>query len=484
MSEQPWYERLTGLDATFLHLEDRSAHMHVGALVIFEGKPPSYREVLALIESRLHNVPRYRQRLMTVPFGQGRPVWVDESQFDLEYHVRHTALPAPGGLEQLKKLAGRLLSQQLDRDKPLWELWFMEGLGKDRFALLSKTHHCMIDGISGVDLATLLLDTEPNDETPPPPQPWTARPPPPPGQLFLESVKDQLSHPWQIAKQAMEAGSDARKLLTEMAAGVKPLMGLAQLGQAPASSLNHPIGPHRRFEGVRIQLAEVKAVRTKLGGTVNDVILAVVAGALRTLALSRGETPQDLRAMVPVSVRSADARGTLGNQVTAMFCPLPAADPDAGSRLSKVSAAMKGLKESKQAVGALALSRLGDFAPPTLVAQAARLSAVTRLFNILVTNVPGPQFPLYFLGRKMAECYPVPPLAANTSIGIALLSYDGAIDVGLLGDADSAKDLHTLAAAVRASLEELLALARAPAAALTEPVPAAAPTEGVKTVSP
>ena len=455
---QPWYERLSGLDATFLHLEDRSAHMHVGALVLFDGAPPSYRQVLALIESRLHSVPRYRQRLMTVPFGQGRPVWVDESQFDLEYHVRHTALPAPGGLEQLKKLAGRLLSQQLDRDKPLWELWFVEGLGPDKFALLSKTHHCMIDGISGVDLATILLDTELSTAVPPPPEAWTPRPPPPAGQLFLDSMKDQLTHPLQIARQALEAGSDARNLLVQMAAGVMPLVGLAQLGQAPASSLNHAIGPHRRFEGVRLKLAEVKAVRSKLGGTVNDVILAVMAGALRTLALSRGEVPQDLRAMVPVSVRSPDARGTLGNQVTAMFCPLPVAEPDPSFRLARVQEAMKGLKESKQAVGALALSRLGDFAPPTLVAQAARLSATTRLFNILVTNVPGPQFPLYFLGRKMAECYPVPPLAANTSIGIALLSYDGAIDVGLLGDADSAKDLRTLADAVRAALDELVAL--------------------------
>ncbi len=460
MSETPWYERLTALDATFLHLEDRSAHMHVGGLVLVEGKPPSYREVLSLIESRLHQVPRYRQRLMTVPFGQGRPVWVDESQFDLEYHVRHTALPAPGGMEQLKKLAGRLLSQALDRDKPLWELWFVEGLGPDKFALLSKTHHAMVDGISGIDIATVLLDVDEHAEPPPPPQPWKPRPAPGATQLFSASMKDQLAHPLQIARQALEPGSDARKLLEVMAGGIKPLVGLAQLGQAPMSSLNVAIGPHRRFEGVRLSLDDVKTIRGKLGGTVNDVILAIMSGGLRSLLLSRGEAPQDLRAMVPVSVRSPDQRGTLGNQVTAIFCPLPVSDPDPASRLAKVREAMKGLKESKQAVGALALSRLGDFAPPTLAAQAARLQSMTRFFNVVITNVPGPQFPLYFLGRRMLECFPVVPLAANNTIGIALLSYDGAIDVGLLGDADGARDLATLAESVRSAAAELVALAR------------------------
>ena len=474
MTETPWYERLTALDATFLHLEDRSAHMHVGGLVLIEGKAPSYREVLALIESRLHQVPRYRQRLMNVPFGQGRPVWVDETQFDLEYHVRHTALPQPGGLDQLKKLAGRLLSQALDRDKPLWELWFVEGLGENRFALVSKTHHAMVDGISGVDIATVLLDTELVVAPPPLPLPWKPRAAPAAGQLFKDSMKNQLAHPLQIARQALEPGSDARKLLAVMAGGIKPLVGLAQLGQAPASSLNVPIGPHRRFEGVRLSLADVKLVRGKLGGTVNDVILAIMAGALRRLLLSRGEAPLDLRALVPVSVRSPDQRGTLGNQVTAVFCPLPASDPEPASRLAKVRAAMQGLKESKQAVGALALSRLGDFAPPTLVAQAARLQSMTRLFNVVITNVPGPQFPLYFLGRKMTECFPVVPLAANTTIGIALLSYDGAIDVGLLGDADAARDLITLAEGVTAAISELVALARQAPASQTPPVNATA----------
>ena len=461
MSEAPWFERLTALDATFLHLEDRAAHMHVGGLVLLEGAAPTYREVLALIESRLHLVPRYRQRLMSVPFQAGRPIWVDEAQFDLEYHVRHTALPAPGGLDQLKKLAGRLLSQALDRDKPLWELWFVEGLGPGKFALLSKTHHAMVDGISGVDIATVLLDTEPLHDPPPPPQPWKARPAPTNAQVFGDSMKQQLTHPFSVLRQVLEPGSDARKLLGEVAYGLKPLVGLAQLGSAPESSLNVPIGPHRRLETARLSFGDVKSVRQKLGGTVNDVILAVMAGALRRLLLARGEVPADLRAMIPVSVRSADQRGSLGNQVTAVFCPLPIGDPAPRSRLEKVRESMKGLKESKQAVGALALSRLGDFAPPTLAAQAARLQSRTRFFNLVITNVPGPQFPLYLLGRRMLECYPVVPLAAGQTIGIALLSYDGFIDVGLLGDSDAVKDLALLAEGVPEALAELLALAQA-----------------------
>jgi WS/DGAT/MGAT family acyltransferase len=347
MSES-WYERLSALDATFLHLEDRATHMHVGALVLGEGPPPAYRELLALIESRLHLVPRYRQRLMFPPLGAGRPVWVDETQFDLEYHVRHTALPAPGGMEQLKKLAGRLLSQQLDRDKPLWELWFVEGLATGQFALVSKTHHAMVDGISGVDIATVLLDVERRLDSPPAPQPWKPRAAPGAGQLFADGVKHQLTHPLAMARQALEPGSDARRLFTEVAAGIKPLYSLAQMGKAPESSLNVPVGPHRRFETVRLPLAQVKAVKTKHGGTVNDVVLAVMAGALRRLLLSRDEIPGDLRAMVPVSVRPAEQRGALGNQVTAMFCPLPASDPDPLSRLGKVREAMKGLKESRQ----------------------------------------------------------------------------------------------------------------------------------------
>ena len=481
---ETWFERLSTLDSLFLELEDRSAHMHVGAVAIFDGPPPPYRDLLALIGARLSSVPRYRQRVQFVPFKQGRPVWVDESQFDLEYHVRHTALPAPGGDNELRKLAGRLLSQALDRDKPLWEMYLVEGLGEgeggkgERFAIVSKTHHCMLDGVSGVDLATVLMDTEPSSMPPDPPEAWTPRKAPTTPELLVASVKEQLSHPLRVAREALESNNDTRKLLGELFQGMKPLLGVMSMGQAPESPLNVPIGPHRRFEMLQLGLDEVKEVRAALGGTVNDVILATVSGALHTWLSARGEVPAaDLRVLVPVSVRGADAHNTFGNQVSAVFCPLPVGDPNPLERLRKVREAMKGVKESGQAVGAHALSRLGDFAPPTLLAQAARLQAVTRMFNLVVTNVPGPQFPLYLLGKRMLSCYPQVPLAAQQAVGIALLSYDGRIGVGLLGDADAARDLPALASAMRSALDELRACAAAARLVAQAPPVAGPPTQ-------
>ena len=465
---KPWFERLTTLDALFLNLEsDRNAHMHVGAVALFEGPPPPYRELLALIEAKLAQVPRYRQRLMFVPFGQGRPVWIDETQFDLEFHVRHTALPAPGGLDELEKLAGRLFSQRLDRDKPLWEIWLVEGLADGGFALISKTHHCMIDGVAGIDLAAVLMEMDPDRAQPGPAAPWTPRPAPKISELLAKSVTDQLSHPLRFLRDAVQNATDEssepRLILKELVAGALPMLAFATHGQAPACSLNVPIGPHRRFAMTTFSLAEVKSVRANLGGTVNDVVLAVVAGALRRYLVDRGESVgPDLRAMVPVSMRSPSGHSEMGNQVSAIFCSLPVGDPDAASRLRKVREEMKGLKESGQAMGAHALTRLSDFAPPTLMAQAARLQSVTRFFNLVVTNVPGPQFPLYLLGRKMRACHPQIPLAAQQALVVGLLSYDGQICIGLTGDADAAKDLDQLSLAMRGALDELLTAAGQP----------------------
>jgi WS/DGAT/MGAT family acyltransferase len=462
---ETWYERLSTVDALFLDLEDRTAHMHVGACALFEGPPPPFRDVLRLVEARLPQVPRYRQRVMQVPLKQGRPVWVDETQFDLEYHVRRTALPAPGGAAELRKLVGRLFSQQLDREKPLWELWVVEGISdrpdeqKSRFAVVSKTHHCMLDGVSGVDLATVLLDAEPNPVPPEPAEPWTPRKAPAPTDLLVASVKEQLSHPVRMARDALEPNSEMLQLAANVVAGLKPLLGVFSMGLAPVSPLNQPIGPHRRFEMLELSLAGIKEVRARLGGTVNDVVLATVAGALRTWLTDREQPPEtDLRVLVPVSMRTADKRGTYGNQVSAVFCPLPVTEKKPLERLRKVRESMKALKESGTAVSAHALSRMADFAPPTLLAQAARLQAVTRMFNLVVTNVPGPQFPLHFLGKKMLHCYPQVPLAASQALGIALLSYDGRIGVGLVGDADAAKDLAALVPAMHGALNELRAV--------------------------
>ena len=467
---ETWFERLSSLDSLFLELEDRTAHMHVGAVAVFEGAAPPYADLLRLVESRLDRVPRYRQGVQFVPFKQGRPVWIDESQFDLEYHVRHTALPAPGGDAELKKLAARLFSQALDRDKPLWEMWLVEGLDRDRFAIISKTHHCMLDGISGVDLATVLMDTEPSSEPPPPPLEWHPRPAPKASELLAISLREQITSPFQVVRDALHANNDARKLLREIAGGFKPLWGLAGMGLAPPSALNRPIGPHRRFETLDLPLPEVRKIRRSLRGTVNDVLLTIVAGALRHWLEARGEpaTTDDLRALVPVSTRGAHDRKTFGNQISAVFCPLPVTESNPVERLRKVREAMKGVKETGQAVGATALASLGDFAPPTLLAQAARLQVVTRFFNLLITNVPGPQFPLYLLGRKLRSCYPQVPLAAQQSLGIALLSYHGNVCVGILADLE-VRDLIGLAGAIRASLAELLACAQAAAESAVGP---------------
>jgi WS/DGAT/MGAT family acyltransferase len=498
-----WFERLSSLDSLFLELEDRTTHMHVGAVAVFDGKAPPYRDFLQLIEARLDQVPRYRQRVQFVPFKQGRPVWIDESQFDLEYHVRHTALPAPGGEEELKRLAGRLFSQALDRDKPLWELWLVEGLdggdgsagdgrtpqagaSGDRFAVISKTHHCMLDGVSGVDLATVLMDTEPSTEAPAPPAEWKPRTAPKGSELLATSLKEQITNPIQVVREALQSNNDARKLLREIAGGVKPLLGLAGMGMAPASALNRPIGPHRRFEMFDMPLPDIRKIRRALRGTVNDVILAVIAGALRRWLEARGESlGRDLRALVPVSMRGAHDRNTFGNQVSAVFCPLPVAEANPVERLRKVREAMKGIKEGGQAVAAAALASLGDFAPPTLLAQAARLQAVTRFFNLVITNVPGPQFPLYLLGRQLRGCYPQVPLAAQQSIGVALLSYHGNVCVGLLADLD-VRDLAALGGAMRAALTELLDCAAAgpetalpPEGEASAPVAAAPPLDSV-----
>ena len=470
----PWFERLSSLDFAFLNLEDRNKHMHVGGLALFEGSPPGYEALLRLVEARLPRVPRYRQRLAWVPFQQGRPVWVDEAQFDLEHHVRHTALPAPGSEAQLLELTGRLMAQPLDRSKPLWEMWLIGGVGEDHrgFAIVTKTHHCMVDGISGMDIASVLMDPEPVHEPPPLTSSWAPRPAPGGIELLRASVKQQLTELLKAARDlALRPGSDARSLVAMLAGSVKPLLGLAQMGKAPGNSLNAPIGPRRRFCTAQLSLAEIKRVRAALGGTVNDVLLAVVAGALRRLLLARGETVgPDLRVLVPVSVRGRTARGsqTLGNQVIPTFCALPVGDPDPGRRLERVRESMKGLKEGGQVMGAVALTRLSDFAPPTLLIQSARLQAVaTRYFNLVVTNVPGPQFPLYLLGRRLLACFPAVPLAALQTVCIGMLSYDGQVGVGLLGDAEAARDLPMLAENMIEALRELVASAeRAPATPL------------------
>jgi diacylglycerol O-acyltransferase / wax synthase len=457
-------DRLSGLDASFLSLETGGAHMHVGSVLVLDGPAPPYDELAAQIERRLHLVPRYRQKLAYPPLAQARPVWVDDPHFNIGYHVRHTALPAPAGDAELQRLAGRLFSQRLDRSKPLWEIWLADRVGEDRFALVCKTHHALVDGVSGVDITTVLFDLEP--DPPPPatePPPWAPGPEPSGAALLADAVAEHLSAPLDAARAAAhalthadEAGADAGRAVAGMAQ-----MLAAGISGAPPSPLNVHIGPHRRFAWTDGDLEQFKAVKTALGGTVNDAVLTVVAGALRELLIRRGRDPErlELKAMVPVSVRADSERGALGNRVAAMYAPLPVGVADPLERFAIVHAAVGSLKRSGQAVGAEALTRLAGFAAPTVLDQAARLQARQRFFNLTVTNVPGPQAPLYMLGRRLRAFYPQVPLVINTALGIAIMSYDGQLSFGLLGDYDAMPDLDRLAEDLGAAIAELAAAA-------------------------
>jgi diacylglycerol O-acyltransferase / wax synthase len=453
-------DRLTALDASFLHLEDASSHMHVASVMVFEGEPPAYPELLEAIERRLHLVPRYRQRLGFVPFGQGRPRWIDDPHLNLRYHVRATALPSPGSEEQLKRLAGRVFSQRLDRDKPLWELWLVEGLEGGRFAMLGKTHHALVDGISGVDIVTVLFDAAPEPVAPPDPgEPWLPRPLPSRAQLLGEALLERATMPAEATRTlraALRAPLRVAASLRDAAVGVGA-MAWAGLTPAPATPYNERIGPHRRFTWVRTNLEDVKAIKNELGGTVNDVVLSTVAGALGRHLRRRGHETDglELKGFVPVSVRADVERGALGNRVASMVAPLPVWCQEPVARLDIVREAMAALKESGQAVGAQTLTELGGFAPPTIMGQAARLMASQRFYNVVVTNVPGPQFPLYLMGRQMLDPFPMVPLAPGQGIGIALMSYNGRLDFGLVGDYDLLWDLDDLADDVRETLAEL-----------------------------
>jgi diacylglycerol O-acyltransferase / wax synthase len=462
---QEHFDRLTAIDASFLHQESPISHMHVGALARFEGPAPPFDEFLDSLRMRLHLVPRYRQKLQVPPAGSGRPLWVDDPTFDLEYHVRQTALPKPGSEDQLLRLTGRIFSQQLDRARPLWELWVVEGLEDGGFALISKTHHAMIDGISGVDIAQVMFDLSPVPaDIPHPDEAWQPAPEPSPAEVLAAGAVGLLRSSLRGALHAAGAARDPGAALhaaREAAEGLGEIVW-AGLNPAPATPLNAPIGPHRRYRVVRGDLADFKAVKNAFGGTVNDVVLAVVSGALREWLRGRGVRTEglELRALVPVSIRGSADRGALGNRIAAMRGPLPVYIEDPIERLVAVRATMDGLKESKQAVGAEVLASVQNFAPPTVLAQASRLNFSTRLFNLIVTNVPGPQFPLYMRGRELLDVFPVAFLPKDHALAIAIMSYNGRMAFGLLGDYDALEDIDAIADGIEAALAELVALAR------------------------
>jgi WS/DGAT/MGAT family acyltransferase len=462
---QQHLDRLTSIDASFLHQEGPTSHMHIGGLLIFAGPPPPFAEFLDHIRSRLHLVPRYRQKLATPPLETGRPLWVDDPSFNIEYHVRHAALPAPGTEEQLLRLAARIHSQQLDRSKPLWETWLVEGLAGDRFALISKTHHSLVDGIAGVDLATVLFDADPN---PAPPsselEPWHANPEPSPAELVVAGARGITRTAADLLGRAVSAAVTPTTTLNrarDAAEGLGEIVW-AGLNPAPETPLNLEIGPHRRFAVTRQRLDDYRQIKNELGGTVNDVVLTVVSGALARWLRSRGVRTEglEMRALVPVSVRTQDQRGTLGNRLTVMRGPIPVYIRDPVARLRFVKKAMDGLKESKQAVGAATLAAVNNLAPPTILAQASRLNFSTRLFNLIVTNIPGPQIPLYVLGRELLDLFPIAFLPKGHALAVAIMSYNGEVAYGLLGDYDALPDIDVIAQGLDEALAELLDTAR------------------------
>ena len=455
-------DRMSPMDASFLHIENSVAHMHIGSVGIFEGPPPSYDDFSTAIGAKLPLVPRYRQKVRSVPLDLGRPLWVDDPYFNLGYHLRHTALPAPGGDEQLRNLVGRLMAQRLDRDRPLWEMWMVEGLDDEHWALVSKVHHCMVDGVSGTDLLAVVMETQ-REPSPAPVDDWDAEPEPSDVRLIVDALGQRaisryeqvrglraLTRGWRgLGSQALELGR-----------GLASMSGLARA--TPESTLNGPIGPHRRWDWARTTLADVKTVRSSMGGTVNDVVLTVITRGFRELLISRGESVEDrvVRTLVPVSVRTEDERGTYNNRVSAMFAELPVGIGDPRERLASIRGQMHDLKESKQAVAGEVLTSLTGFASPMLFALGVRVARgiPQRNLNTVTTNVPGPQQPLYLVGRQMLEAFPFVPLANTVRIGVAIFSYNGMLNFGVTGDYDSSPDIGVLCRGIEDGMGELLKL--------------------------
>jgi diacylglycerol O-acyltransferase len=459
------YERLSNLDASFLALETRTTHMHVGAVAIFAPGPSTgdagvdIETIRRLILSRLDLIPRYRQRLANVPL-EGSPVWVDDEHFHLDYHVRHIALPRPGSTEQLKDLTGRLMSQQLDRSKPLWELYIVEGVEDGGFALIAKIHHCMIDGVSGIDLMAVLLDFSPDFEIVEP-KPWEARPAPNGTELIVREVSHSISaviagilrSPAEVAEWTTSWSDRAKAAAASLSSG--------WLTQTARTSLNGSISGARTFDWLKLPLSDVKKIKNAQNATVNDVMLAIVAGAVRAYLVNVGGLSQteleeiEFRIMAPVSVRSHDESGTLGNKVAMWLLDLPIGEPDPAKRVQIVNRQTKELKDADHALGASTLVEVSTGAPATLLSLAARLASRVRPFNMTVTNVPGPQFPLYMAGSEMLATYPLVPLWQSHGAGIAMFSVSGMIDIGINMDRDLIDDPTLLGIYLEESFHEL-----------------------------
>lgn len=458
-------DRLSALDAEFLHLEDGTTHMHIAGMSVFEGSPPTEAEVVALLASKLHRIPRYRQRVRTVPLELGRPVWVDDPDFHLPFHVRATALPQPADDDAVCRLMGRLMSSELDRERPLWECWVVHGLPADRWALVCKVHHCMVDGISGVGLLEALLDIDP-DAPLGEPEPWTPAPEPSAAELVLGSwrgLADDVVH--QLSAVPHLVTDPVGTVRGAAALGEGALRLVRQLVYTPDSPLDSTIGPHRSWAHASATIPDVRRIRSAFGGTLNDVVLAAVTRGYRDLVLAVGEDParSTVRTLVPVSVRGEDGRGVPDNRVSAILYDLPVGTEDPVERLGLVHEQMQDLKGSHMSEAADAVATAADLMPPMLVGTATRSimrlveSYPQRSMNTVTTNVPGPQFPLFCLGRRMTEQRPFVPIGPGMHVGTAILSYDGRLFFGVTGSEDGTTDVDVVAAGIETGMAELLA---------------------------
>ncbi len=460
-----YYDRLTALDSVFLDLESPGVHMHVGSVGIFEPGPLGtadggldFDRVVEIAEVGLQRAPRFRQKLAYTPVT-GHPVWVDDEHFNLTYHVRHTSLPEPGDDRRLKRLVGRIMSQKLDRQKPMWELWFVEGLEGGRFAVVSKVHHCLIDGISGVELTAAFMGPNPDYRAPRPEHRWIPRPAPGPLSLLSDEVLRRASLPGRAlgaAVGALRSPERAFDRASRTAAGFIEAVG-SSLTPASETPFNREIGPHRRFDWTRFDFGVVREVKTKLDGTVNDVVLTCVAGAVRRYLLAHDVDLEgfDFRTFVPVSTRVAAERGKLGNRVAMIVAHLPVDEADPRRRMQRVVEETKHLKQSGQAQGTEALEAVSDWTATGLLAGFSKLGATRRAYNMVVTNVPGPPVPIFMEGARLLESYPLVPLFTNQALGIALFSYDGGLYWGFNADWDAVPDLHDFVQAVEHEFETL-----------------------------
>ncbi len=466
---EPHYERLSAVDAALLRLEEHNAHMHVGAVAIFAAAPLrnadgalDVDQLQRALESTLHRTPRLRQRLGFVPLLD-HPVWLDDERFNLHYHVRHTALPPPGDERQLKRLAGRIVSQQLDRRKPLWETWFVEGLSGDRFAMIVKAHHCMVDGVAGIGaLAAMMRGDE--ERTAGVAPAWQPRPRPEAVSLLRDELAHRASAPAALLRSGLRALRSPEGVLRswrESAASVGAMLG-AGLTRGSPTPLNVEVGPHRRFDWIRLDLSDVSEVRKGLGGTLNDVVLTCVSGAMGRFLERRGLVPDQLsfRSMVPVNIRTRDQAGALGNRVTFLVADLPVAERDPRRRLARVVEMTRKLKRSKQVAGMDLLERVSDQVMPWLFEEFGRLGYSQRAYNMVVTNVPGPRVPLYMEGAPLEEIYPVVPIFAKQALNIGLFSYHGGLYWGFNADWDAIPELHQVVEDAELAFRELLETSR------------------------